>query len=881
MPERSRLNLTLPPPADLAAVPEEEFGRTQPSTVILVLAGGLVITLVLVFLASRLEERAARADFTALAEQRFALVEARVERALDALVAVGGFCDAQPHLSRQQFGELARPILGRQPALRALAWVPYTSGDQLAALRSAVRADGYPEFDFNELANDGGLRPVGPRAEYFPVVYVEPIKGNERAFGLDLGSDPRRYLALDAARREGGMVASSRLYLVEERPQDPGFLVFRPVYARAPHADRGDALSEGAILVPDPAALRGYVLGVFRIAALADVVPADWRGPPMTLYLFDRSGTGEQALYPSEAKATNAAEVAGTLGVQRTIRVGGRNWVMSAVPPEGTLRVDRTATRILLVAGLVLTALLALLQQQVRNRARAIERSVAARTAELHASERRLIQANYEAVQGSRLKTMFLASMSHEFRTPMNAILGLLHVMGRTPLDASQRDHIEKISSAARRLLRLIDDILDVSRMEAGKLSVERQPFALESVLRDVLVAVAPKLRDKPVELVLDLDPTTPAQVVGDAMRLTQVLVNLADNAAKFTQEGEVVMSVESARLADQRIELRVAVRDTGPGLSEEDAATVFQPFVQAASPRQRHPGGTGLGLAICRQLVNLMGGEIGVESRAGVGARFHFVVPLGLAADSPLAEARPSAQTPRVLVLDSNSAAGAALARMARGFGCHAQNANALATAVELLTSQAFEVVLLSEDFAGGGLRERLPPERWPGRSVVLVGIGSSLRGDHREDWVEKPVLPSVLARVLFAQHSHALSHAVVAAPPPVSATLPQAAALVAIEDRPGWLEAAAPVPSVGSPHPLSGEVPAELRALAEPLRTLLQQGDPDAELAARALFDWARDTKDAYAAAELLRQCSNFDFREALAGLEVLCPLAARTEK
>ncbi len=837
-----------------------------PAPLVLVLIGGLVATLVLVFLVTRLEERSARADLLALAEQRFTLLDANLDRALDSLVSVGAYFDTSSEVSRWQFASLVKPTLQRQPAIKALEWVPYTPAFRLDALRASVRAEGFPDFDIRELGEGGKLRSAMPRAEYFPVSYVEPIQGNERAFGFDLGSNPVRFQALDAARRQGRMLATARITLVQEQGRQFGFLVIRPVYR---HAGEARVAAATELLPPDPETLRGYVLGVFRLSELIGLSEAQKHGRMLDIYVFDELGRpGETLLFPGDAPVHAADELVAAITARHDLTVAGRVWTVIARPQGGVLRVDRTASVIVAVAGLLLTLLLAQLQQQNRGRTQAIEQMVEARTADLRESERRLIQANFEAVQANRLKTMFLASMSHEFRTPMNAILGLLHVLGRTPMESGQRDYLEKISSAARRLLRLIDDILDVSRIEAGKLSVEREPFRIEAVLRDVLVAVAPKLRDKAVEMVLDVDPTLPGHLLGDGMRLTQVLVNLADNAAKFTQEGDITLSVGWTAESEQRLRLNVELRDTGQGMSEQDLRAVFLPFVQTENTHRRKHGGTGLGLAICRQLVTLMGGEIQVESSPGKGSRFWFDVPLELASPAPLVSARTEEQAPAVLVLDPHPDAARTLCRLIAAFGSPVRSASDPRAAADWLALERFDLVLASQGFALERMLESVPLARRPGRVLRLLGIGASLHGGDATGTLEKPLLPALLAAVLFpVEHEQA------------------AMADPALPTRQALLHPAPPVlaPSARVLIDIQGHgnaMPSDLRILAQSLRDLLVRGDPEAEVVARDFARRAQATPHAAAAADLQRQCSNFDFREALAALDILCPPASRQQ-
>lgn len=240
-----------------------------------------------------------------------------------------------------------------------------------------------------------------------------------------------------------------------------------------------------------------------------------------------------------------------------------------------------------------------------------------------------LMKATQAAEQASQAKSLFLANMSHEIRTPMNAILGMLKLMQRTALDNRQRDYVSKTEGAARSLLALLNDLLDFSKVEAGKMTLDPQPFELETLLRDIGVLLAAYAGGKPVELLYDIDAGLPSVLLGDALRLQQVLVNLASNAIKFTPSGEVLLSVRVRSMRADAVTLEFSVSDTGIGIAPENQQRIFSGFTQAESSTSRRFGGTGLGLSISARLVQMMGGEIQLESELGRGSRFSFALDL------------------------------------------------------------------------------------------------------------------------------------------------------------------------------------------------------------------------------------------------------------
>ncbi len=378
-------------------------------------------------------------------------------------------------------------------------------------------------------------------------------------------------------------------------------------------------------------------------------------------------------------------------------------------------------------------------------------------------TDRRTREAEYaaardQAMEASRLKSEFVANMSHEIRTPMNGVIGMADLMSATRLSTEQREYLDTIRLSADALMHVIDDILDFSRIEAGKLLLEDQDFELRTVLDQVGALLAGTAQTKGVELVVDVDPSIPAVVRGDAGRLRQVLLNVAGNAVKFTDAGEVVIRATMKEGEEGLVHFLVS--DTGPGILLEHQATLFDSFSQADASSTRRHGGTGLGLAISRRLVELMGGQIGLRSEPGHGSEFWFTVrfEVELNAQPPVRAPLKALQGLSVLVVDDNATNRNLLSRTLTGWGMSVTSAESAEEALQAVAAahasgHGIDVALLDDQMPGGDgasvARTLADDERYRTVHRILLTSTSQLRG-LAEDLVEgrltKPVRESML---------------------------------------------------------------------------------------------------------------------------------------
>lgn len=539
-------------------------------------------------------------------------------RATDALVAVQTLFHVQGSVFARTFNAMIAPWVTSRPGVAALEWVPYVAGHKRSLLEKNAEFRGVKNFAIHELV-DGQPRPAEERDGYFPVFFVFPHSGNEEVIGYDLASEPIRARAIRTAIETGDITLTEPLNLIQSTSTEATVLAFLAVENRLN--------PEGDILGMAVGILR--ISSIIRHAARVARIPLDFE-----LHLADLNSRGAKKLIFTNRDPEYAREHLG-----KEVRIpynpnvsnfsfGYRDWTIVLHPSQSNVTglVFWQPWAIFVFGATVSILLLVYLRSLTRTERHVVD-LVNQRTRELDDARLEAEQAMTRAQQADRAKSEFIAHMSHEFRSPLTSILGYAQ-LAEDCLDQDQsvetlRSYIGTIRAAGRHVLSLIGDILDISKIEAGKLILENAPFDLRAVCEEVTSMMMVPAQAQNNKLHLEIAPDLPRWVIGDRVRVKQILTNLVSNAIKFTKFGNIRIAVIPLAITDDDLSLRISVSDEGIGIPQNRLETIFDSFAQVDSSTARRYGGTGLGLAICQHMVGTMGGTLRVESTEGTGSTF------------------------------------------------------------------------------------------------------------------------------------------------------------------------------------------------------------------------------------------------------------------
>lgn len=523
-------------------------------------------------------------------------IQERLKLSKGKIQSFQAFFQGSNYISFNEFEAYSKTLLAEENALHGVGWTEITAHEDRVKVESEIRKQGYDHFEFRRPENKVMVR-VEDKSEYYPVLYIYPYKDNQQALGLDLSTLPGRLELLKKIQITGKGRVTSPITLVQEQKNEKAIIMYIPVWKKYPNDEK----------------IRGYVSGVYRISGILGSVVEDARDNNIGFLMTDITDT-EKTSYLIERSIPAHAYV---IDKSKIIEFQDRKYqVVFSASIDYQLDNKDWISWIVLISGFLIAALLQAFILMMSGAIAHTNRIVDVRTKQLK-------DAINKAESANKAKSLFLANMNHELRTPLNAIIGLVNLCLKTTLTDKQADYLYQSKLATQTLMSLINQSLDYAKIESGKLELESLEFDMAKVLQKMHAVFNTQAEQKGIKFILSIHDDIPRYMVGDSLRLEQVLLNICSNALKFTEKGAVSLDVFSTPINQNTQRITIKIKDSGIGISKEQQTLLFQSFQQADNTTTRKYGGTGLGLAISKQLVELMGGSIIINSDIGEGCEF------------------------------------------------------------------------------------------------------------------------------------------------------------------------------------------------------------------------------------------------------------------
>ncbi|WP_196141192.1 CHASE domain-containing protein [Aliikangiella sp. G2MR2-5] len=570
----------------------------------------LFIGVLVIFIYSMHERKSTlQGEINENAGRFFYSLEENLETSIRMLSSFAGLFIASQQVEKTEFELFAQNILAGDKVFHGIGWTEIVARDQRKTYESKFKEAGFNSYTFTEIGKDGELVPALQRDYYYPVLYIYPFKRNARAFGFNLGSNKERLKALEQAKATKRPIATAPIKLVQETGTEQGTILYYPVYRPSKATD-------------DNQPFLGFVSGVIKASGVIGNLLQQAESAHYGINIRDvtessgpvsliTSGYAHNANYSPVRKTIDFGErkIEFEFFANDEFKVFTRDWNSFVILTIGLIIVSLIQAFILLIVGHTIA-----IQKEVKRKTQA------------------LIKAKVDAESANLAKSQFTANISHEIRTPLNAIIGLVNRCLKTSLNSKQKSLLNNVALASESLMSLLNSTLDFSKIEANQFELEYQPFELTHLLKKLYAIFNQNAKDKGLDFTISVPDSFVSNLIGDATRLEQVLINLYGNAFKFTETGFIRLELQTEAKGSNSVCYKFIVRDSGVGIEMDKQAFLFDAFRQADSSTNRKFGGTGLGLTISKSLIELMGGSIGFNSEPGKGSEFFFTVSFDLA---------------------------------------------------------------------------------------------------------------------------------------------------------------------------------------------------------------------------------------------------------
>lgn len=703
----------------------------------------------------------------------------RTARMMITVRALEAYWAGSVQVTDEEFEAFSAPFLRDGGSIHALQWISRVRGERREAFTDTARERVRSDYDILEFDRDGELTEAPRRGEHFAVTYLQSSSTSEIAHGFDWSSVDSVEYALRGARDRAEPVMSAPYDLPGQTVDHPRVVIFSPIY---------DAPRPPASLNDRRRLLEGFVAVTADLPLLFEEALEGRQDAGVEFYIADATHSPTHLLHPEleeleagpDALADERVDTrrARSFVVEESIEFAGREWMLIGAPTDSFLSERLTnGPNTLLGSGLALTAVVVAAFLTLVGRTRSTDRLVDERTAELERANEELTaktealeqshqdlwEAKTLAEQASQAKGKFLAHMSHELRTPLNAVIGFSKLMSQTELDEQQREYLITIEESADGLLRVVEQLLDLSRFDRGEGELERRRFELCGLIDEICALHRKRARRENLDFECVYGDDLPGEVIGDRGRLRQVIDNIVGNAIKFTHRGSVEVRARLEEQSEERATILFEVSDTGIGIPDDQKDQLFDAFSRVEDPLSRQFGGIGLGLTVAHKLVEQMNGRIWFDSQLGEGSRFCFTVELQLPGgdQSPQTDAADSSRPLDVLVVEDSPVNRKLVLRLLEKKGHDIDVAVDGQEALDLFEPGKYDVVLMDVQLprlSGLEATECIRRRERDGDKTPVIALTAHARGQEREalfkagvdHHLPKPLKPKKLYEVL-----------------------------------------------------------------------------------------------------------------------------------